>query len=609
MKRFAKVLCLLLCALLLLCACGPQQPGGTKEPQQEESKTPQQTEEAATLPPEQTGVNAYEDPVNLLCGVDQFGRTFTPISGMNHQKQVGIFYFLWHGGNEGGTGQTTFNVTELLKTNPDALWDISGPAESPQTVYHYWGEPLFGYYTSGDKWVIRRHMEMLTAAGVDFLVFDTTNGFIYASTCRQMLKVMDALRQEGVRVPKIAFYTNTYSARTMDAIYDAIYKRGQFRELWYCPDGEHPLIIGVDNEEVSDTVRDFFDLRPSQWPNEPLIIAGFPWMEWTYPQPIHKNGSQKGGVVNVSVAQHPQLPFSASILDSSRNWGRGYNYETQQNEEDQMEKGINFQAQWDSALDHKDQIETVFVTGWNEWIAQKLIIDNTVWFVDCANEEFSRDIEPMKGGYQDAFYLQLADNIRRFKGEHETMASSVRKTVDMNDLSSWNDVTNVYKAVTQSAIARDGKSVDRKYTYEIDAPRNNIQTIKVTHDEKNLYFLIECENDIVGEGANWMNLFLGVGEVRAEGWEGYQYVVNREKGKLTKLSSEGNATTVADVTLKQAGKQLAVAIPLEALGTAASEQGVYFKVSDGVEDLTDIMDTYVHGKSVPMGRMSYYYYF
>ena len=133
--------------------------------------------------------------------------------------------------------------------------------------------------------------------------------------------------------------------------------------------------------------------------------------------------------------------------------------------------------------------------------------------------------------------------------------------------------------------------------------------MKVTHDEQNLYFLIECENDITGEGANWMNLFLGVGEVRAEGWEGYQYVVNREKGKLAKLNSAGGATAFADVTLKQAGRQLAMAIPLSALGTAADEQGVYFKVSDGVQDLTDIMDTYLHGRSVPMGRLSYYYYF
>ena len=85
--------------------------------------------------------------------------------------------------------------------------------------------------------------------------------------------------------------------------------------------------------------------------------------------------------------------------------------------------------------------------------------------------------------------------------------------------------------------------------------------------------------------------------------------MNRNNGKLSKLDAEGNATDVADVTMKQASKQLAVSIPMSALGTNADGQGIYFKVADGMLDLTDIMDTYINGKSVPMGRLSYYYYF
>lgn len=619
MKHLAKLLCALLCALLFLTACGPAEQGGTTAPTQGTTENPSASTgtENPTEPPVQEGVNAYEDPTNLLCGIDQFGRVFMPVSRTDEKKDVGMFYFLWHGGSEGGTGQTTYNVTELLKTNPDALWDTSGPAESPNTLYHYWGEPLFGYYMSKDKWVIRRHMEMLINAGVDFLVFDTTNGFTYSSTCRQLFKIMDEFREEGMNVPKITFYTNSYSIQTMQNLYNTIYKRGQFSELWYCPNGK-PMIIGITDPErdkaeigdvnynpvLSNEMKEFFDIRESQWPNKAFRKDGFPWMEWTYPQPIHDNG-----VVNVSVAQHPQLPFSNSIKDSSLNWGRGYNFETKKNESDKAEQGQNFQYQWNSVIERKDDINTVFVTGWNEWIAQKLIIGGDVWFVDCATEEFSRDIEPMKGGYEDAFYLQLIDNVRRFKGQNEKLAPSLSKTIDINDLSAWNDVTNVYKSVSQSVIARTEKSVDQKYDYALEAARNNIQTIKVTHDSENVYFLIECENDIVGEGANWMNIFLGVGELRLEGWEGYQFVVNRNNGKLSKLDAEGNATDVADVMMKQAGKQLAVSIPMSALGTSADGQGIYFKVADGMLDLTDIMDTYINGKSVPMGRLSYYYYF
>ena len=106
-----------------------------------------------------------------------------------------------------------------------------------------------------------------------------------------------------------------------------------------------------------------------------------------------------------------------------------------------------------------------------------------------------------------------------------------------------------------------------------------------------------------------MNLLLGVGEPRLEGWEGYQYVVNREKGIVSRLDEKGNLTAAGEARLCQRGSQLAVEVPLSALGTDAGALGVYFKVADGVEKPEDIMDYYVTGKSVPIGRLSYFYYF
>ena len=41
------------------------------------------------------------------------------------------------------------------------------------------GEPLFGYYLASDEWVMRKHLQMLTDAGIDFTVFDTTNAVTY----------------------------------------------------------------------------------------------------------------------------------------------------------------------------------------------------------------------------------------------------------------------------------------------------------------------------------------------------------------------------------------------------------------------------------------------
>lgn len=593
--------------LLSLSACAPSdQPassGGSSAGQ------PASSSGEVTSPEEAEGAAS----INYLCGVDSFGRSFMPVSGMEEERDVGLFFFLWHG----ESSRSTHDVTKLLAGNPDALWNTQGTPESPVADFHYWGEPLFGYYASTDPWVARRHVEMLTSAGVDFLLCDATNAYTYDAAWKVLLEALDEYQKAGWDVPQIAFYTNTKSIATMDHLWKVLYAENLYPDLWYSPQGK-PMIVGIpdaltDVQEANDpsyipklpdSLIEKLDIRWSQWPNKPYREDGYPWMEWTYPQPIHS------GVMNVSIAQHPQLPFSDSWFDRSLNRGRGYDVATGINDAAQSRLGLNFQSQWDTAIKEKEKLNTVFITGWNEWVAQKLIINGKIYFVDCFNEEFSRDAEPMKGGYGDAFYLQMMDNIRRFKGLKEGFAAPVSRAIDIEgDFSQWDEVTNTYKAVSQSVSARNETSVDGTILYQTPAPRNNIQQIKVTHDEENLYFLISCEKEITGEGADWMNLLLGVGEPRLEGWEGYQYVVNREKGIVSRLDEKGNLTAAGEARLCQRGSQLAVEVPLSALGTDAGALGVYFKVADGVEKLEDIMDYYVTGKSVPMGRLSYFYYF
>ena len=93
-----------------------------------------------------------------------------------------------------------------------------------------------------------------------------------------------------------------------------------------------------------------------------------------------------------------------------------------------VDRGLQFGQQWQQAL--KIDPQFIFVTGWNEWVAQRftsgsgggpgflgrLLKPGETFFVDNYNEEFSRDIMPMKGGYGDNYYMQLVDGIRRFKG-------------------------------------------------------------------------------------------------------------------------------------------------------------------------------------------------
>jgi hypothetical protein len=547
------------------------------------------------------GVDAYGDNggynVNYLCGIDTYGRAFEPIAGFDESKDVGMFYFLWHG----DSGRSTLNVTEILAKDPNRILDPNRDTNK----WHYWGEPVYGYYNSWEEWVIRRQVEMLINAGVDYLVFDATNGYTYERAYIALFNILVEYQQQGWDVPYICFYTNTNSYNTVNTLYNKLYKPNKYRSIWYCPTGNKPMII-TDTSDAgfkNTTLLNNFYVRESQWPNVSYKANGVPWMEWTYPQPIYN-----GGYMNVSVAQHTELPFSASIVDRTRNQGRGYNYETGINVEADMRKGTNFLYQWNTVFSNPN-VKNVFVTGWNEWIVMKAKINNEAYFVDCATEEFSRDIEPMKGGYEDSYYIQLCDYVRKFKGIADKPKGVKEVTIDINgDVSKWDSVESVYTSVSQKAVKRDALSVDSKISYKVDAARNNIQQIKLANDSDKLYFYAKAENNMKSvTSSDFVNLYFGIGDLELKGWNGYEYVLSCGDKAVYKLDSKGNRQKVADATVAVVGNVVHASVSLADIG-AVNQQGIYFKVTDGFTS-TNIMDTYTYGKAVPMGRLSYYYYF
>ncbi len=182
---------------------------------------------------------AYSARNGAYGGMDDLGRTL-PIYGSKNiteikkEKTVGIFYFLWQG-QHGIAGP--YDNNKIVAANKDAIkseksWIESGGGA--QGTHHFWGEPLFGYYTSNDKWVMKKHIQMLIAADVDYMVFDTTNGPGYFKQALMMLELLDEFYKNGEKeVPQIAFYTNTSSGATMSAIYQEIYvAHPEYKHLW-----------------------------------------------------------------------------------------------------------------------------------------------------------------------------------------------------------------------------------------------------------------------------------------------------------------------------------------------------------------------------------------
>ena len=86
----------------------------------------------------------------------------------------------------------------------------------------------------------------------------------------------------------------------------------------------------------------------------------------------------------------------------------------------------------------------VFVTGWNEWIATRQAsgawndmngkpINDPVILVDNCDINNSRDIQPMKGGYGDNYYMQMIAYIRKYKGitESESIKADSDSTISI----------------------------------------------------------------------------------------------------------------------------------------------------------------------------------
>lgn len=599
------------------------------------------------------------DSLRMLTATDDFGRTFEPVAGVKEDKDryVGLFYFLWQG-QHSGQQQGIYDISAMLENGDEELWDTQTNSVSPVGQYHYWGEPLYGYYNSTDEWVLRKHIELLTLAGVDFLVFDVTNGFEYFDVLNVLLPIMQEYYDAGWDVPKFMFYTNSNSAEVVRRLYegyetdipsqsdiynDGIYKDGRYKDLWFAPNGK-PMIVAIteDNGGASDQgssaaltqaddadLLEFFEIKESQWPNTGVNNEnGFPWVQFSRPN------SAFGDVINVSVAQHNKLPFSDAALSAEladEMWGRGY---TSANGADHsntaINSGLNFEEQWDNA--QSADVKYTFVTGWNEWIALKSVgapgngeyLDGgnytRPFFVDTFNREYSRDVEMMKDGYFDNFYLQMARNIRDLKTNPLTeITYADHKTIDISTgLTQWNGVKNVYYDFSGETIARDSIGMSSSVSYTDTTNRNDIEEVRVAEDDDYIYFLVQCKDNIQVdlEGGNWMNILISVNGSSDAGWNGYNFIVNRspeENGlttveKLTAAGSTGvsyQSSGSAYVTVN--GRYMQYRIPKTSLGISG-EYRIDFKVLDNVSDLADLSTYYTTGDACPAGRMNYAYY-
>ena len=235
-------------------------------------------------------------------------------------------------------------------------------------------------------------------------------------------------------------------------------------------------------------------------------------------------------------------------------------------------------------------------------------------FVDVYNEEFSRDIEMMKGGYNDNFYMQLVKNVREFKYTPFKEYKKNNFTIDIeNGVDSlWDAIHSGYQDFEGDAIKRDSVGAVNGLRYTDNSARNDIKLVKVTNDVKNIYFYIECKEDITtynGTDENYMNIWLRTNS-KDPSFNGFNILINRNiknnEGTIEKSLGGYNFEVVGKAKLSINGNVMQVKIPKEYLN-CEKENSFEFKVADNVTNYKDIMDYYVTGDVVPLGRLRYGY--
>lgn len=626
---------------------------------------------------------------------DALGRTMPENKDVGELKNdkrrvTGIFYITWHSDHlHNMKNPYRADVSKILKEDPDARFEGDNPLWT-ESQYH-WGEPELGYFLSKDEYVIRKDMSMLADAGIDVVIFDVTNAVHYWSEWESVIGVMQKMRQEGNKVPQICFWAfNGPVITVVQDLYEKIYKKDKYRDLWFYWDGK-PLLLyngnpamdanggGVANpnpnydpdaktntmnphygdpdyteefyKDYTNAVKEFFTLRTMWWGYYEWAGERFVGQEdkWSFGYelcdkrvldlPLENLLSTHRGIREQGAVTTGQHAISAV--------GKSWTREKGQPELDQYDMpvptyvpwlgetvenptgyGIYFQERWDEILSVDP--EFLYINDWNEWTAGKyksgldpsgqhegptefLGKKNPFYFVDQYNAEFNRTIQPMKGGYSDNFYMQMAQNIRKYKGARPIPEHKGFSSISIDGLfEDWNSIEIEYRDTKGDTEHRDYNGYGGLH-YVNTSGRNDILTSKVAIDENNLYFYVETSDEMTSHtDNNWMLLLIDADNNSSTGWYGYDYIINKavsdeRSTSLMRYNEKSKKWSKASsVNYRKSGNKLEVVILRKSLKLNNKEHIVFdFKWSDNPENLDDPISLIINGDTAPNRRFNY----
>jgi len=559
-----------------------------------------------------TGNDVFADTWVATDGAGRKVPGLTECGPVRTNKWTGIFYWTWHTKGRRGPNDNS----KILSQARD------GKIEWPAPGDYHWGEPELGYYIMTDPFVIRKHASMLSDAGIDVIIFDTTNPPLtfkdeYEALCREYT----ALRKAGVRTPAIAFIAPFGDPRPVtDQLWRDLYQPGLWKDLWFIWEGK-PFLLANAQFIKNQEMLEFFTFRrpmPDYW-DGPSGSDQWSWLE-VYPQHVFQNSKGEAEQMSVGVAQNalPHTPGPAPMSHKAGAMGRSWHQGKKEDSQGAVGLGLNFDEQWTRVMDVNPKF--VFVTGWNEWIAGRY----TEWskykdsdcyfkgglFVDEYTQEYSRDCEPMRGGHTDNYYYQLAGWVRRFKGvrDQPKAVGPARIVVD-GAFDDWRNIGPEFRDTIDDTTHRNHKGYG-ELIYRNDTGRNDFVIAKAAYDSKNIYFFIQTLKNITPRtDPHWMLLFIDVDQNTKTGWMGYDYVVNLEvpndKQTIVKAWENGTWATRTKATYRVNGNGMEISVPRSAIDQTKTPPAFDFHWADNIQSLGDESEFGTNGDSAPNRRWNY----
>lgn len=284
--------------------------------------------------------------------------------------------------------------------------------------------------------------------------------------------------------------------------------------------------------------------------------------------------------------------------------------------------GIYFQERWDEAIQADPQF--LYINDWNEWTAGKYHPEEgqtfdflrrkaDYRFIDQYNSEFNRCIHPMKGGYTDNYYMQMAQNIRRYKGARPIPELKGYSAISIDgDFVDWARVEVEYRDTIGDVTHRDYKGYGGLH-YTNTSGRNDIVTSKVAFDASNVYFYVETNGALTPHtDKNWMLLLVDADKDSSTGWYGYDFLINQDIDPETTsvkrfVSSQAAQPwqTAGHAAYRYAGKGLEISVPRALLGLTSDLATFDFHWSDNPAELKDPISLCTDGDSAPNRRFNY----